>query len=184
MEQVGSRFYIPPESEDGRAELVSGRSDLYSIGKVLYYVASGGVIFAREKQRQPEFDLATVGKDPYLEAISRIVDMVVIDDPRKRLETALDLQNRIAAARDCITRRLPCAGVEKTYRCVFCGVGFYRQVCLTKGSHNEGYNEGNIGAEEMVFLECNVCGNCQRFKLKYAGEAWFPDAYRSWRARR
>ncbi len=187
MEQVGSRYYIPPESEDGRADMVSSQSDLYSMGKVLYYVTSGGRIFAREKQREPGYDLAKSSDDPYLEVISRIVDSVVTDDPGKRLKTALELKNQIYAARDCIIRRLPCPGVEKTYRCMFCGVGFYKQICLSGGVHsgdaiNNGYKEGNIGQEYMVFLECTVCGNCQRFKLKYGGEKWFPEAHRNWQA--
>ena len=46
LEQVGSRYYIAPELEDGRADRVSPASDVYSMGKVLYYVVSGN-IFAR-----------------------------------------------------------------------------------------------------------------------------------------
>ncbi|MDY3554842.1 serine/threonine-protein kinase, partial [Gemmata sp. JC717] len=52
MEQVGSRFYIPPELEEGRSEEVSPASDIYSVGKVLYYLITGQV-FSRERHRDP-----------------------------------------------------------------------------------------------------------------------------------
>ena len=49
-EAVGPRLYISPELEDGRADQVSPRSDVYSLGKLLYWLITGA-IFAREKRR-------------------------------------------------------------------------------------------------------------------------------------
>ena len=59
MEQVGSRFYLAPESEEGRAEEVGAGLDIYSLEKVLYYVVRGR-IYARERHRAPENDLAKI----------------------------------------------------------------------------------------------------------------------------
>jgi serine/threonine protein kinase len=175
MEQVGSRFYMAPESEDGRADEVGTALDLYSLGKVLYYVVRGR-IYAREKHRQPENDLAKILNDPHLEAISQIIDDVVTDDPKNRISNAVTLRMIIEMARKNIEDRRPVVGVPATYNCVFCGVGQYKEICISGETHNHGYGEGNIGNEQMVYLECNNCGNCQRFKLKYGGPKWFPDA--------
>lgn len=46
-EQVGSRFYIAPECEDGRTDEIGPATDMYSLGKVIYYLFSNGRIFAR-----------------------------------------------------------------------------------------------------------------------------------------
>ena len=55
-EAVGARRYTAPELEDGRAEDVTAAADVYSLGKVLYWLMAGRV-FDREKHRDPRFDL-------------------------------------------------------------------------------------------------------------------------------
>ncbi len=153
-EQVGSRFYIPPECEAGRASEVSASSDLYSLGKVLYYLASGGKIFPRERHRDDQYDLAKVLENPFLEHISRILDRFVRESPSRG--EAKTFRMLTEQARRKVTQRLPCPGVFETYVCNFCGHGTY-VVAATSGndSHNEGYGtEGSIGSQYMVFLEC------------------------------
>lgn len=183
MEQVGSRFFIPPEMEDGRADQVSSSSDIYCMGKVIYYVVSGK-IFARERHRDEAYDLCKLLSDPYLEAISQLLDDAITPDPETRMSSAGTLRMLLTMARKNITARRPIQGVPATYRCVFCGVGKYTVSCISSESHNSGYKEGEIGQEQMVFLECDNCGNCQRFKLKTGGQAWFPEAHKKWQSRR
>jgi len=57
-EAVGPRFYMAPELEDGRNMEVSQRCDLYSLGKILYFLLSGGQIFSREKFSAPKWNLS------------------------------------------------------------------------------------------------------------------------------
>ncbi len=40
-EAVGPRLFVAPELEDGRAEQVSARSDVYTLGKLLYWLLKG-----------------------------------------------------------------------------------------------------------------------------------------------
>lgn len=177
MEQVGSRYYIPPELEDGRADDVSVVSDIYSMGKVLYKLVSG-TDYARERHREPKYDLATRLKDPHLELISRILDRSAVADIGARLTSAAEMAQMIRSAREQLETRRPVEGVGATYRCVFCGIGVYKPICTSSdqgNAHNNGYKEGNIGRETMVYLECANCGNCQRFKLKHGGDRWFPE---------
>jgi serine/threonine protein kinase len=47
-EAVGPRLYIAPELEDGIAETIRPSSDVYSLGKILYWLITGR-IFSREK---------------------------------------------------------------------------------------------------------------------------------------
>lgn len=56
-EAVGPRLFIAPELEDGRLADISPKSDIYSLGKILYWLLSGGRIFSREKHREVQFDL-------------------------------------------------------------------------------------------------------------------------------
>jgi len=179
MEQVGSRYYIAPESEAGFADKVVPASDIYSLGKMLYYIITGNV-FSRERHREEAYDLAKKLNNPYLESISRILDTALSIEIKSRPDATM-FRIMVSSARSSISQKLPVPGVIATYGCVFCGVGQYKLICGSTGSecHNQGYGEGNVGNEQMVFAECDNCGNCQRFKLKYDGKLWFPVIFES-----
>ncbi len=57
-EWVGSKFYMAPELEEGRDDNIDSRCDIYSLGKVLYFILSNGKIFNREKFRDENWNLA------------------------------------------------------------------------------------------------------------------------------
>jgi serine/threonine protein kinase len=60
---VGARCYMAPELEDGINLEVGTEADVYSLGKILYWLFSGGKIFSREKHRIPQYDLTRDGTD-------------------------------------------------------------------------------------------------------------------------
>ena len=56
-EAVGPRLFMAPEMEEGRSDEVGPWSDVYSLGKVLYWLVAQKRVFSREKHRQPDWDL-------------------------------------------------------------------------------------------------------------------------------
>lgn len=70
-EAVGPRFYMAPEIEDGKKLDVSPSADVYSLGKILYFILSKGKIFSREKYNQPKFNLSKIFNDPRYEIFSK-----------------------------------------------------------------------------------------------------------------
>jgi serine/threonine protein kinase len=54
-EVVGPRGFTAPELETGGQVPVTGAADLYSLGKVIYYMLSGGCIIAREQLGAPDY---------------------------------------------------------------------------------------------------------------------------------
>jgi serine/threonine protein kinase len=74
-EVVGPRWFMAPELEDGRASDsdITPASDIYSLGKLLYWLMSGGEIFSREKLRETKYNLADLVQNPALEHVSRIL---------------------------------------------------------------------------------------------------------------
>jgi serine/threonine protein kinase len=54
-EVVGARSFIAPELEAGGQLPVTGAADIYSLGKVIYYMLSGGGLIAREELNSAEF---------------------------------------------------------------------------------------------------------------------------------
>jgi serine/threonine protein kinase len=72
-EAVGARRYTAPELEDGRADDVTPAADVYSLGKILYWLMAGHV-FDREKHRENRFDLTQDQKDPTMHWIYELLD--------------------------------------------------------------------------------------------------------------
>jgi serine/threonine protein kinase len=174
QEQAGSKFYTAPELGDGRASNVTPAADIYSLGKVLYYLLNNGRIFDREKHRDPRWDLATRLNNPYLEHVSVALDSLIEYDLSKRTKTANEALEILRSARRKLMQKAPCRGKPETHRCVFCREGNYEVVAHTKAhAGNLGYgDEGNTNNQYFIFVECNVCGNSQRFKFKL-GADWF-----------
>lgn len=54
-EVVGPRSFMAPELEDGGILEVTPAADIYSLGKVIYYMLSGGVIIPREQVHEARY---------------------------------------------------------------------------------------------------------------------------------
>lgn len=62
-ERVGPIHYMAPELEDGLNLDVDYKADIYSLGKLLYFMLSGGTIFSREKYDSKEYKLVNIKCD-------------------------------------------------------------------------------------------------------------------------
>src|ERR1039458_3211168 len=65
-EIVGSWAFLAPELQKGGQLEVSPAADLDSLGKVIYFMISGGKILPRELHREPDFDLSSKSQRPRL----------------------------------------------------------------------------------------------------------------------
>jgi serine/threonine protein kinase len=54
-EAVGPRVFMSPEMEGGRVIEVRPAADVYSLGKLIYYMISGGVMLPREAIHEPQY---------------------------------------------------------------------------------------------------------------------------------
>jgi serine/threonine protein kinase len=54
-EVVGPRAFMAPELEDGSRLDVTPAADVYSLGKVIYYMLSGGMTLPRERLNEQQF---------------------------------------------------------------------------------------------------------------------------------
>jgi hypothetical protein len=86
-EAVGPRFYMAPELEDGRCLEVTPQADIYSLGKLLYFMLSGGKIFAREKHWLPAWSLSAVYEDERYELFLGFFNRSIADSPQLRFST-------------------------------------------------------------------------------------------------
>ena len=90
-EAVGPVYYMAPELEDGRIADISSKSDIYSLGNLLYWLLSGGKIFSREKHREKKWDLRGWNStrqrwnNIYMEHVNRLLDSMIVVSPEARL---------------------------------------------------------------------------------------------------
>jgi serine/threonine protein kinase len=170
-EAVGPRNFIAPELEDGHYQFVDPRSDVYSLGKLLYWLVSAKVIFAREKHRILKYDLTIASKDAGIRFIYDILDKTIEPDLRKRFKDANELENDVNEVIRRILMNAHPVDLTAPQLCAYCGIGFYqmRQASddyerfIPAGGWR---NTGMVveGTKSYFILVCDHCGNVQMFR--------------------
>lgn len=173
QEAAGPRLYIAPELEDGRTDSISPKSDVYSLGKLLYWLVSGGQIFSREKHREPRYDLVARNADASIHFIYELLDKMIVNDYSLRLPDANVVEENIKT----IIRRILMAAhpidITAPQQCLYCGIGNY-QIVQAEGDYAdvhpqnaEGIGLGFSGDRHYFMFACDYCGNVQIFSVKH-----------------
>lgn len=174
-EAVGARRYTAPELEDGRADDVTPAADVYSLGKILYWLMAGHV-FDREKHRENRFDLTQDQKDPTMHWIYELLDKMIVENPSKRFPDS----KAVAEAVDDIIKKVSINArpldLASPQPCLYCGVGFYKkriETNLNDGQSNDQMvNSGFrfVPNQQWLILICDHCGNSQIFVRNFPGK--------------
>jgi len=197
-EVAGSRFYCAPELREGRLEdgVRSAAADVYSLGKVLYWMLSGGVSFDREEHRNERYALGRHDPgNPAFELVNELLDSMIVQDWRNRtvdgrilLPRVDDLISVVRAGGHAITLSVP-------HRCTFCAQGVYKVVHDgTAPLPADGIGQGReiarrdavvrhfgyTGAASCawIILVCEKCSHVLTFRPDLA-----PNSLATWRRR-
>lgn len=183
-EVAGPRWYAAPELEDGRAADVGPESDVYSLGKVLYWMMAGK-IFSREKHREGAFDLTAGQKDSAVFLIYDLLDKTIVFDKSKRFPNA----DKLADAVEMVVRRIEMKAhaidLKIPQPCSYCGAGEYKPVVnpyLGYGTQGDQVQQfmhipvESTDRELWLILACDYCGNIQIFRPDKAKnrDVWNP----------
>jgi serine/threonine protein kinase len=157
-EPVGARHYIAPELEGGRAIDPKPSSDVYSLGKLLYYILSGGSL-PRERHTELTYDLRKSDSAPELYFVyDDLFNKTIVPEPHKRYTNARGLLNYVDVVIDKIEKGAHVLNLKVGQPCLYCVVGMYEEHAET--------------AVNVVQLRCTYCGNVQTFR-KNAGWQWW-----------
>jgi len=166
-EAVGSFRFMAPEMEDGRAEEIGQQTDIYSLGKIGYWLFAGK-IYNREKHRDPEFDLTRDGADSWRYYLNDYLDTVTNHDPDKRPKETAQLVLEFSLVRRAIEEKIRYLDLKIEQKCSFCGVGKYIVAvdALDKNNATRIHNFGfvPVGAPQWLVMCCDRCGNIQAFR--------------------
>jgi serine/threonine protein kinase len=128
MEVVAPRWFGAPELRNGYLENPTKSADIYSLGKLLYWLFTGNV-YDREEQDYEHRTLARVldNSVPAYSFVDELVGVTVKYNPSDR--KIGDAKDFATATRQNIDR-IKVGGhvldLNVPQRCIFCGLGFYR----------------------------------------------------------
>ncbi len=161
-EAVGARDYIAPELEDGRLDNPTPSADVYSLGKLLYYILSGRS-FSREKHRIQPYDLlhpVTGLVDQYLYFVYDLLDKSILTKPDDRYQNATELRDALDGVIMKIEGNAHVLDMDVRQNCLYCVSGRYQV---------------HTGGDRFrVTLICLNCGNTQQFTTENTNApAWW-----------
>jgi serine/threonine protein kinase len=174
QEAVGARLFIPPEWEDGRTDEVYPQGDIYSLGKVLYWMLNGGEMFAREAHREPKWDLVKRRGNVQFERVNRMLDRMIHHDLRRRYPVAGDAVKESRFIANLIEQDYRVVSAKLPALCTYCGMGEYSVIRSETPTavHNFGFQ--SVGGARWRIMTCDHCGHVQLFRLDLADdpEVW------------
>jgi serine/threonine protein kinase len=178
-EAVGARRYTAPEIEDGRLDLVQPAADVYSLGKLLYFMLARQV-FSREQHREPRWDLTKLGDDNIYHFVNDLLDRMIVADPGGRLPQAGQVSDEVRT----IIRLLEAGGHPLDFsipqQCAYCANGHYEKFFETDRDGRITQMPFNYHApsvpmdinkwqQSRAILVCDNCGHEQTFRPMFKG---------------
>jgi serine/threonine protein kinase len=148
LEAVGAERYIAPEVTKGRVPEPRPTSDLYSLGKVLYFILSGRTL-VREEYGESTDDLRTRDAGPNMHFVYELFDKTITERPQDRYQNVADLLYALDTVIERVQLKAHILKPSVRQHCMFCVVGEY-QASMGPGSNEPSYF-------------CSNCGNMQRF---------------------
>lgn len=162
---VGSRYFTAPELEAGPGQAVTPAepSDVYSLGKLLYWLMSGGQSLPREGHREGGANLVALTNNIYMEHVSRLLDGMMVYDPAARWR--LDrVRTWLPNIRRLVVKEYNPVGPGRQTRCNYCGIGAYKYVGRDQDTvTQENFATAGHPAEWRV-LVCDYCSHVQWFR--------------------
>ncbi len=178
-EEVGTRGYIAPELRGTKQQKPTQKSDLYSLGKILYFMLSGGHVMDDEGFTDEKWNLKIEGASSQVEYIHKYIFKHTINKiPEGRYDSCEDLLGAIYFVQELLYEHF--YPKEKGRRCVVCGEGEYVlpgiRVGLSRLGLAQPAEEGSVDSYWPHFYICDTCGNMQLFTTKIPSKNEEQDA--------
>ncbi|MGO9636030.1 MAG: serine/threonine protein kinase [Steroidobacteraceae bacterium] len=173
---MGARDYTAPEMESGGGRRFGGptdKTDVYGLGKVLYWMLSGGAIFSREDHRSAHLsDLLGAQK---WEHVHMFLDHVLREKPSERLgveQFVKELQQVRHLVMGDFAPLKPSIGIT----CRFCGLGKYERLGDKVTDKVATLRSNELGMPGQVvsanLMTCSNCGHLELFDFRRTSAWW------------
>jgi len=173
-EAVGSRHYVAPEMEAGNRALGEpcDKTDVYSLGKVLFWMVSGGRKVDRENHRGTWL-VELLGDDRF-EHVHMLLDRMVSYEPKQRLKSD-DVGPELLKVLSLVEGNYAPLKASMGIRCRFCGIGNYERwssfdsTVSTRTMPLEPISKlglQNYAGANFRVLRCSHCGHVEFFQFE------------------
>ncbi len=175
-ENAGSRDWMPPWAMGMRLEDVKPCFDVFSLGKLLWFMVSGKSILRLWYHRRPEFDVeAQFPGDERMRWVNHLLDGCVREEADECWASAKEFLENVDKILDILRRQGEVLGRVIKLRCRVCGVGTYGAV-VTEGMKGGAVGSffGSRGVSDLPWriYVCGHCGHVQMFSLNQNPQAW------------
>jgi serine/threonine protein kinase len=144
---------MAPEQEDGRLEDPEPSADVYSLGKLLYFILTGSS-FSREKHRTAPFDLLHPDQGTVEAGVHFVYDLFdksIVADPKARYGDSTALGQALDGVIMKIESNANVLNMSVPQQCLYCREGHYRVM------------QGTSPDQHNLKFACSNCGNFQQF---------------------
>jgi serine/threonine protein kinase len=157
---VGAKFYMAPEFESGKATEVPKSSDVYSLGKLLYWMVTDNVETREDYLYEANKDLRNIFKNEHAFHFiyERIFEKTIKLNPSDRFQDANELAKKVEKMIEDIENEARCLDIQLSQKCIFCKAGEYKFYW-----NNPHLKQLSANDTENFTAICNYCGNTQIF---------------------
>ena len=179
-EAVGAFRFMAPEVEDGKEEKVNCSSDVYSLGKLFYWILSEKT-FSREQHRKELYNLFNIYQSPEFALINEFLDKMIIADVKKRLSDGKNVLEELSILKRRIILNCHVIDPKIPQHCNYCGIGTYRRKVDTLSESNaiklNKFGFRSESNERWLILVCDHCYNVQFFRPDLNEGAMFDQKW-------
>lgn len=158
-EAFGNAAFAAPECSLGSPTKDGLPADVYSLGKVMYWVGTGGAHLFREDVSDEAIGKLVQRRGVETAHIERLLSSMLTESPDARPTAAIVLE-RIREARRMADEGVSPVG-SKHQLCLACRSGYLRR---EQNMHNMGY--ANVSPHLQRILRCPSCGFIQHYYIE------------------
>ena len=179
FENVGSRDWMPAWAMGMRIEDVEPTFDVFSLGKVLWFMVANKPILRLWYYLKDEFNLEKIFPDtPYINLANHLFKKCIVEEEQDCLPDATAFLEEVDKLLSIINRNADLISKDIERVCRVCGIGKYVLKIDTDSASGKLHNFGlkAVSGQYFKIFICNNCGHVQFFSFpdKERPPAW-PD---------
>ncbi len=172
-ENVGSRDWMPGWAMGMRIEDVKPTFDVFSLGKVIWSMATGKPILPLWYFGKDKFDVEKMFPDiANIKFANPLFKKCIVEEEKTCLPDAEALLNEIDKTISVIEHGAEHLDLAVSRKCKVCGLGNYALIVDDDITQTRNFGLAPAGDRVMRIFTCTQCGNVQLFSYKSPPPAW------------